>query len=471
MEAATCCGEAAAARTAVQGDKMTAWAAADEEPPVAAPLVPMVLTFWEDSDEEEEEEEEDPEEPADEPLGGDEDEVMCDEEHDDESSGSEAVAARTAVQGDKMTAWAAADEEPAVAAPLVPMVLTFWVDSDEEEEEEDDDDDEEEEDPEEVILLDEDGLEMDPEELVEVPPGGDEDEVMYDEEHDDEGLDGDYDEEADDPMEFWDEGAPPVDGAADVATVLEFLGSPTSFATAMNTAGFMRLAAEEAEPGDDGSCGGEIVVRYRHTSFRWRQGTDESDDVEMTMHPAVRFLVPFPAAAAADLASSLRLAGASLASIVYPAAFCEPLQALWASLAAVAAATVAVPPRTARLVVTVDAAILRRRDRTPERMASMHESLPELARVADADAMALTCLEDLLLPAPVRCDDEGTPPAKSSGEECAICYEALDGGLAAWPRCSHVFHGKCLEQLLIKMKHCCPLCRSGLDVEADVMCM
>ncbi|KAL6890247.1 hypothetical protein ACP4OV_009010 [Aristida adscensionis] len=366
----------------------------------------------------------------------------------------EAAPRMAAVQGGKMTTTSAAAEEPAVAAPPVPLgdvvgddVLEPLPLLDDEEE---------------VVLGEE-------EEVVEdlagdEPLGGDEgEEVVYDVDHDDE-RDGDYDEEEDDPVEFWDGGAP-GDGGADVAAeVLGFLGRPTPFATAMNTAGVMRLAAEEEEPaGDDG---GEIVVHYRLTRFRWGQGADARDvDVDMTMHPAVRFLVPSPAAAA-DPASSLRLAGASLASMVYPAGFYVPLQALWASLVAAAAAALVLPPRAARLVVTVDAAILRRRDRTPERMEFMRACLPELARDADADAGALSCGMDLLLPSPVRCDDEGTPPAKCSGEECAICYEALDGGLAAWPRCSHVFHGKCLEQLLVKMKHRCPLCRSGLTVEA-----
>ncbi|KAL6890350.1 hypothetical protein ACP4OV_009113 [Aristida adscensionis] len=243
----------------------------------------------------------------------------------------------------------------------------------------------------------------------------------------------------------------------------------------MNTVGFMRLAADEADPREDGGCGGEIVVRYRCTRFLWGQGAD-ARDVHLTMNPAVRFLVPFPAAGAADPASSLRLAGASLASMVYPAGFYVRLQALWASLVAAAAAAAALvlpPPRAARLVVTVDAAVLRRRDRTPERMAFMRACLPEMAREADADAdaWALSRGLDLLLPVPVHCEDdqkedEGPSPAKSGGEECAICYEALDGGLAAWSRCSHIFHGKCLEQLLVKMKHRCPLCRSGLAAEA-----
>ncbi|KAL6653929.1 hypothetical protein ACP70R_007394 [Stipagrostis hirtigluma subsp. patula] len=189
-------------------------------------------------------------------------------------------------------------------------------------------------------------------------------------------------------------------------------------------------------------------------------------EVDLKRHRPVRFLVPSPAAAV-DAAGSVRLAGAWLASRVKPAGFRVQLQALWASLVAVALAVRDVPPRAARLVVTVDAAILRRRDRTPERMAFMRAWLPELAR--DADTCTPRRRMDVRLPAPVCCGDDeeehGARPAKRGGEDCAICYEAMEGGLAAWPRCSHVFHGKCLEQLLVKMKHCCPLCRSPLKPE------
>ncbi|KAL6630532.1 hypothetical protein ACP70R_028605 [Stipagrostis hirtigluma subsp. patula] len=243
---------------------------------------------------------------------------------------------------------------------------------------------------------------------------------------------GDHQEEEDDTLEFWD-GEAPGNGGVDVeSAVLEFLGKPTPFATTQCTAGYMRLTAEEVEPGQDGG-GGEIVVHYRRTPFWWGQG-----DVELKLYTA-RFLVPFPfPAAAADLTTSLRLAGASLASIAYPAGFYVELQALWASLVALAVAVRDdVPPRAARLVVTADVAILERRDRTPERMARMRGHLPELARSADADAMTPSpgMERRLRLPAPVCCDEEdqgGARPAKRKrkrgGEECGICYEALEGG-------------------------------------------
>ncbi|KAL6653930.1 hypothetical protein ACP70R_007395 [Stipagrostis hirtigluma subsp. patula] len=271
-------------------------------------------------------------------------------------------------------------------------------------------------------------------------------------------------------------------GDDDVAAeVLEFLGRPTPFAAAHCTAGFMRLAAEEAEPGQDGGDGGggEIFVHYRYTQFSWSGAlvVDWNNSKLMIHEPAFRFLVPFPAGGA-DMASSLLLAGAALWKIAYPIGYHLQLQALWSSLVAVAD-PVRVPPQTARLMVTVDVGILRREDRTPERMTCMPVFLQALAHRADELPPAF-CF-DMELPAPVRWDDdgddegeedEGKQPAKkhggfATGEECAICCDALDGDLAAWPRCSHVFHGKCLEQLLIKVMKVpdqCPLCRSELDI-------
>ncbi|KAL6890349.1 hypothetical protein ACP4OV_009112 [Aristida adscensionis] len=104
-------------------------------------------------------------------------------------SGGMAVASRSAVQGGKMTtSAAAADEEPAVAAPPVPLVSVVGGAVLEPLPLDDDDD-------EEGMVLGQDGDVQ----LADEPLGGDEDGVVYDEEHD-----GGYDEEADDPVEFWD---------------------------------------------------------------------------------------------------------------------------------------------------------------------------------------------------------------------------------------------------------------------------
>jgi hypothetical protein len=109
-------------------------------------------------------------------------------------------------------------------------------------------------------------------------------------------------------------------------------------------------------------------------------------------------------------------------------------------------------------------------------MECVRSALAEKAREADASPVA--CGHEQHLPAPVRCDDEpgevaAARPAKRrrlddvvAGEVCAICHEVLEQqGLAAWPRCSHVFHGKCLEQLLATVRHRCPSCRSTLSVK------
>ncbi|XP_062197273.1 uncharacterized protein LOC133900157 [Phragmites australis] len=158
----------------------------------------------------------------------------------------------------------------------------------------------------------------------------------------------------------------------------------------------------------------------------------------------IRFLVPSPAA---DPVSSLRLAGASLAYLIYPSCFYEQLQAVWSSL--VAAAPVTVPPRATHVEVTIDVGILRPEDRTGWRTCSRqcrrwrHGAAPSGAGA--------------------RCDVDATRPAKRrkvAGEKCPICYEVFERVVAAWPGCSHVFHSRCLEQLLVTVKQCCPLCRS-----------
>ncbi|TVU24565.1 hypothetical protein EJB05_27010, partial [Eragrostis curvula] len=142
----------------------------------------------------------------------------------------------------------------------------------------------------------------------------------------------------------------------------------------------------------------------------------------------------------------------------------------------VAAAPVRVPPWAARVEVTVSVGILRRGDRTPERMASMRAALAAAARDAQAWSFLRNVGAVMHLPAPVRrvdeeSGDDGARPAKrrrrATGvekEECAICYEMLERGLVAWPRCAHVFHGECLERLLVTGDQRCPLCRSELNV-------
>ncbi|KAG2557988.1 uncharacterized protein LOC120686137 [Panicum virgatum] len=300
---------------------------------------------------------------------------------------------------------------------------------------------------------------------------GDEEEELddvYDDDDDDIELEGN-----DQPViRFWNGEAAGSHNDL-VARTVTFLGQPARFASYQDEgmAAFMRLAAVEAPP----PAAGVIIVHYRYHRFtRPRSGGRgiEAPDYGTDLHH-VRYLVPLPAVVA-DPASSLRLVDASLAGDVYPYRSHAQLQALWSGL--LAAAPVRVPPRATGLVVTVDVGVLRSGDRTPECMECLRSALAEKAREADASPVA--CGHEQHLPAPVRCDDEpgevaAARPAKRrrlddvvAGEVCAICHEVLEQqGLAAWPRCSHVFHGKCLEQLLATVRHRCPMCRSTLSLK------
>ncbi|RCV38387.1 hypothetical protein SETIT_8G137900v2 [Setaria italica] len=325
-----------------------------------------------------------------------------------------------------------------------------------------------------------------PEEDSVIIPAGDEEEELADVVHDEEDVEGyDMDDGGgssdsemegndDEPVRFWDGEAAGSNNDL-VTRELTFLGQPALFASYQGTAGFMRVAALEAAPPAPGeeAGGGVIAVHYRYYRFSRPRGRGHGVDAPnygTDLHH-VRYVVPF----AADPASSLRLVGASLAADVYPYRSNAQLQALWSGM--VAAAPVRVPPLANELVITVDVGVLRSEDRTPEHMECMRSVLEEKAREVDASPPT-DYGQEQLLPAPVRCDD-GEPggavarPAKRgrfddvAGEEvCAICQEVLEErGLAAWPRCAHVFHGKCLEQLLATVRHRCPMCRRTLSIK------
>ena len=276
-------------------------------------------------------------------------------------------------------------------------------------------------------------------------------------------------EDHDNQVRFWDSDAARSETDL-VAEPLMFLGQMTRFASFQGAAGFMRMSTTQASTsGDDNHESGVIVVHYHLTRFSGTQngGLEVIPDFGTDLnHP--RYLVPFPVAAI-DPASSLRLVGAVLAANFYPYRYYVQLQALWSSLIAVL--PVHVPPRTMRIAVTVDFGVLRSEDRTPERMERMRVALAALARKNDAASPMAFGLEQHL-PVPVCCDEPalGGEVARAAnqrrfnveGEVCAICQEKLLHGLAAWPRCSHVFHGKCLEQLLVTVLHRCPICRSTL---------
>ncbi|RLM62201.1 hypothetical protein C2845_PM14G03990 [Panicum miliaceum] len=241
----------------------------------------------------------------------------------------------------------------------------------------------------------------------------------------------------------------------------EFLGPPR-FAAVKNTAGFMRIAAADlAETGSQE--GREIVVLYRYTRFsRTWSGRRGVEACRRTKLHWLRFAVP----PAGDMASSLAWAGSSLSPLIYPGLFRRELRDLWSSLAA--AATTAIPPHAARLQVIVDAGILRREDHTAERMEHMRGALEAVMGEAWLEYYHVGM--ELRLPEPVRReyggggDGDDARPAKrrrvaaaeDAEEECSLCLDPLESGLAAWPGCRHEFHAR-LRDLMVERHKQAPL--------------
>ncbi|CAO2209994.1 unnamed protein product [Urochloa humidicola] len=242
--------------------------------------------------------------------------------------------------------------------------------------------------------------------------------------------------------------------------------APPRFAAVENTAAFMRVAAAAAGDGEEEEGGApckEIVVLYRYTRVSRMRGERSGgpagvEACRRTKLHRLRFAVPDGAAAAGDMASSLAWAGSALGPLIYPGLFRRQLHDLWATMAAAPA----IPPRAARLLVTVDAGILRREDYSPERMADMRATLA--ARLVDAwpagcyyhVSMELQLPEPVLAPAKRRV--AGDEDDEEEEEECCVCFEVMESGLAAWPGCEHVFHGACVEKTLAR-SDMCPLCR------------
>uniref|UniRef100_J3MH06 RING-type E3 ubiquitin transferase n=1 Tax=Oryza brachyantha TaxID=4533 RepID=J3MH06_ORYBR len=230
-------------------------------------------------------------------------------------------------------------------------------------------------------------------------------------------------------------------------------------------AGFMRVAVVE---GDDDPAGGqqEIVVLYRYTRYSrtWSGSRGVEMSRRMKLHH-VRFIV----SPTADLASSLPMAGSSLAPMIYPFFFKQELRELWSTLVA----PVNIPPGATRLQVSVEVGILRPFDRTPERMEYMRREL-ETKKAAAWPGHHFGL--ELSLPEPVLSErdiGDAAPPAKRmrvvagvAGEECPICLDELEADLVAWPGCSvpHVFHGECLE-LNLENSVTCPICRRDLGMK------
>ncbi|CAD6246865.1 unnamed protein product [Miscanthus lutarioriparius] len=235
----------------------------------------------------------------------------------------------------------------------------------------------------------------------------------------------------------------------------EFLG-PARFAVVGNTAGFMRIAAvAEATCGDQESK--EILVLYRYTRFsRTRSGRRGVEACRRTKLHRLRFAVP---RAAGDMASSLAWAGSSLGSLIYPGLFRQQLADLWTSLLLATPAANAIPSGVGRLQVIVDVGILRREDYTVERMAHMRGEL--VSQVLEPWPLYYHVVMELHLPEPVPANRR-IAAADDEEEECCVCFELMESGLAAWPRCGHVFHGACVEKTL-ERSEMCPLCRHRLS--------
>ncbi|CAO2180005.1 unnamed protein product [Urochloa humidicola] len=253
----------------------------------------------------------------------------------------------------------------------------------------------------------------------------------YDYSSDDDDYDTDDDEYVDSDSEFGDddEDQPPLpdDDVAPENVVSPvsagLLGPSSRFAYTHNTAAFMRFALAAAAPGDGGGC--EILVHYRYTRFSRAQGGGDGVVTHVLGPKLARVRFHLPAHAAADPASSppLHLAGAALAPLLYPPRFRAQLRALWCHLVAEWSAPRATP--TTRVVVTVDAGILRPGDRTPARMRSMFAAMESAAVERDTQpaAAVFDVGAELLLPAPLMKEDDVRPAKRRrvAGEDCPIC--------------------------------------------------
>jgi hypothetical protein len=179
-------------------------------------------------------------------------------------------------------------------------------------------------------------------------------------------------------------------------------------------------------------------------------------------------------AAADHGARSLAWAGASLADLIYPDGASKKLRELWKTMAS----RVSLPPGAARVKVLVEVGILRQEECMKASKEHMNASLKDM--MEQPWPQRFTGME-LNLPNQVRCghdedktahdedaDDEQKPAKRrrvvAAKEDCSVCLEPLkDDDLAAWPGCGkpHVFHGKCMEDIL-ESNPVCPLCRRGL---------
>ncbi|KAJ1257011.1 hypothetical protein BS78_K238400 [Paspalum vaginatum] len=285
------------------------------------------------------------------------------------------------------------------------------------------------------------------------------DDDFFSSDEDDDATDDEEDDAVDSDSEFEeDDDQPPLWPAFLDRVVVDratFLGRLAGVATVQSTVAFMRHSAySSASHGGHG--GGEILVNYRYTRFLKAQGGGDGVDMHVLGPKQARF----------RFRTSLRLAGAALAPLIYPARFSEQLQVLWCALLDMAP-PVRVPAQATRLEVTVDAGILRPGDFAPERMERVCVAMKRLAREREAHpAPCFDAVTELQLPVPVEAEDDVRPAKRRriTGEDCPICFEAMVRGLVAWPRCSHIFHAGCLEPHLRRGSQECPMCRTNLRV-------
>uniref|UniRef100_A0A0E0LEW4 RING-type E3 ubiquitin transferase n=1 Tax=Oryza punctata TaxID=4537 RepID=A0A0E0LEW4_ORYPU len=316
-----------------------------------------------------------------------------------------------------------------------------------------------------VMGSNDDGEEGDDDEEEMEYDGEEEEAAAEEEEVEYEFYDSDGSEDDDDGEEV----DPAVASAAQFVPEGQFLG-PAQFAAYGRAAGFMRVAAVEADPPD----GQEILVLYRYTILKrtWREpaGVEMSRWTKVSKIHRLRFIVP----ASGDPASSLPFAGMSLSPLIYHEDYIEELETLWSKLAV----QVHIPPGATRVQVIVDVGILKPGDDTPERREYMRAELEAKKEVPWPGKLLGV---ELHVPEPVvaACkrdnsevfDADVAPPAKrrkvvAAGEECPVCLDELEDGVVAWPGCSvaHVFHGQCLETTL-RGSQMCPICRRDLGLK------
>ncbi|RLN04848.1 hypothetical protein C2845_PM13G04460 [Panicum miliaceum] len=172
----------------------------------------------------------------------------------------------------------------------------------------------------------------------------------------------------------------------------------------------------------------QVVPGNAHINTRFSRASDRRRGVEACRRTKIHHL-GFAIPPAGDQASSLGWAGSSLGPLIYPGLFRRQLQDLWATLGSPSINTI--PPRATRLQMIVNVGILRREDCTLERMAHVGGALA--TRVLDAWPTYYHVGMELHLPEPVPANSRRIGEDEEDAEECCVCFELLESGLAAWP--------------------------------------